>query len=141
MTRIVLDTNVFVGACLGAGASNQIVGACLENRLVAIMGNALFAEYEDVLSRDALFAKSRLNRQEREELFDIFSAHCAWIRVYYQWRPNLKDEADNHLIELAVAGNAACIVTRNTKDIAVGQLAFPHIKILTPEAFLKEHSL
>jgi putative PIN family toxin of toxin-antitoxin system len=141
MTRIVLDTNVFVGACLGAGASNQIVGACLENRLVAIMGNALFAEYEDVLSRDALFAKSRLNRKEREELFDIFCAHCEWIRVYYQWRPNLKDEADNHLIELAVAGNAECIVTRNTKDIAVGQLAFPHIKILTPEAFLKEHSL
>jgi putative PIN family toxin of toxin-antitoxin system len=141
MTRIVVDTNVFVGACLGAGASNVIVGACLEDRFVAIMGNALFAEYEDVLSRDALFAKSRLNRKEREELFDIFSAHCEWIRVYYQWRPNLKDEADNHLIELAVAGNAKCIVTRNMKDFATGQLAFPHIKILTPEAFLKEHPL
>jgi predicted nucleic acid-binding protein len=79
--------------------------------------------------------------QSREELFDIFSAHCEWIRVYYQWRPNLKDEADNHLIELAVAGNAKCIVTRNMKDFATGQLAFPHIKILTPEAFLKEHPL
>ena len=29
-----------------------------------------------------------------------------WVRVYYLWRPNLPDEADNHLVELAVAGNA-----------------------------------
>lgn len=27
--RIVVDTNVFVGACLGAGASNEVVTLCL----------------------------------------------------------------------------------------------------------------
>jgi hypothetical protein len=59
----------------------------------------LFAEYEDVLSRTRVFDKSRLSAKERNELFEIFLSGCDWIRVYYQWRPNLRDEGDNHLME------------------------------------------
>jgi predicted nucleic acid-binding protein len=88
--------------------------------------------------RSSLFEKSRLSAFERDEPFDIFLSGCEWVRVYYQWRPNLRDESDNHLIELAVAGNADCIVTRNTRDIENGQLLFPHISVLTPEQLLKE---
>ena len=36
-----------------------------------------------------------------------------WVVVYYGWCPNLPDEADNHLIELALAGGPATIVTHN----------------------------
>jgi putative PIN family toxin of toxin-antitoxin system len=136
--RIVVDTNIFVGACLTAGAANQVVAACLKERHQPLMGNSLFAEYEDVLARSSLFEKSRLSAIEREELFDIFLSGCEWVRVYYQWRPNLRDESDNHLIELAVAGNADCIVTRNTRDLENGQLLFPHIFVLTPEQLLKD---
>jgi predicted nucleic acid-binding protein len=46
------------------------------------------------------------------------------------------DEGDNHLIELAVAGHADCIVSRNIKDLVTGELSFPRIAILTPEQFL-----
>ena len=137
--RIVVDTNVFIGACLGAGASNAVVAQCLTGNALPLMGNALFSEYEDVLARSVLFAKSRLNAGERDELFDIFVASCEWIRVYYQWRPNLRDESDNHLIELAVAGNAQYIVTRNVRDLVSGQLAFPHLKMVTPEQYLKDN--
>jgi predicted nucleic acid-binding protein len=49
---------------------------------------------------------------------------------------NLKDEGDNHLIELAVAGNAQVIVSRNMKDLKSGELLFPEISFLTPEEFL-----
>lgn len=58
--------------------------------------------------------------------------------MYYIWRPNLPDEADNHLIELAVAGSADLIVTRNLHDIERGELFFPQLRIISPEAFLKE---
>ena len=47
------------------------------------------------------------------------------------------DEADNHLIELAVAGNADTIITHNTKDLAQGELRFPGLNIQTPAQFLK----
>ena len=137
--RIVVDTNVFIGACLGAGASNAVVTKCLAGSALPLMGNALFAEYEGVLARSTLFVQSRLNAGERDELFDIFAATCEWIRVYYQWRPNLRDESDNHLTELAIAGNAQYIVTRNIRDLASGQLAFPQQKIVTPEQYLKDN--
>ena len=136
--RIVVDTNVFIGACLGVGAANEVVRLCIEGRLTPLMGNALYAEYEDILARRTLFSKSRLSQSERDELFDIFASVSTWIRVYFQWRPNLRDEADNHLIELGVAGGASHVVTRNIRDVGSGELAFPRMRIVTPEQFLKE---
>jgi putative PIN family toxin of toxin-antitoxin system len=137
---VVIDTNVFVGACLGIGASSAVVARCLDGACEPLMGGALFAEYEDVLSRSALFKRCRLTAAERSELFDIFVAHCRWTRIYFGWRPNLRDEADNHLIELALAGGASHIVTRNVRDVAAMELRFPHLAVVTPERFLKEQS-
>jgi predicted nucleic acid-binding protein len=136
---IVIDTHVFIGACLGVGASNAVIAACLQGRHTPLMGTALLAEYEDVLGRDALFAGCRLTRAERDELLDIFLSVCQWTRIYYGWRPNLPDEADNHLIELAVAGSARAIVTRNRRDVARMELKFPSLSVISPEAFLQEN--
>jgi putative PIN family toxin of toxin-antitoxin system len=136
--RVVIDTNVFVGACMGVGASNAVVRACLEHRLVPLMGVALLTEFEATLSRDELFAGSRLDAAERSMLLDTFLALCEWTRVYFLWRPNLKDESDNHLIELAVAGDADVVVTRNLRDLRGAELRFEPLRILSPEDFLKE---
>ena len=137
-TRAVIDTNVFVGACLGTGTAAGVVRACLLGTVQPLMGAALLAEYEDVLARDDLMADSRLSRAERDDLLDIFIARCEWTRVYFAWRPNLPDEADNHLIELAVAGAAGFVVSRNLRDLARGELKFPGLRCLDPAAFLKE---
>jgi len=136
--RAVIDTNVFIGACLGTGAASSVVRACLQGKVQPLMGVALMAEYEVVLARDELMAACRLSRGEREELLDIFIARCEWTRVYFAWRPNLADEADNHLIELAVAGAAGFVVSRNLRDLARGELKFPGLRCLDPAAFLKE---
>lgn len=135
--RAVIDTDVFVAALLGTGAANALVGACLEGKLVPLMGAALFSEYEDVLGRERLFAKCRLSRAEREEVFDIFLSCCQWTRIYYSWRPNLMDEGDNHLIELAVAGGASAIVTRNVRDLRRAELRFPGLMVMTPAHCLR----
>lgn len=136
--HVVIDTNVFVGACLGTGASSAVVAACLDGRCAPLMSASLFAEYEAVLQRDALFEGCRLSTTEREELLDIFLACCTWTRVYYLWRPNLPDETDNHLIELAVAGGASHVVSKNQRDLQRMELRFPRLQILLPEEFLKE---
>jgi predicted nucleic acid-binding protein len=135
---IVVDTNVFVGACLGAGASNEVIARCLRGEATPLMGTALLAEYEDVLGRDELFERSRLDVDERDELLDIFLSRCIWTRIYFGWRPNVPDEGDNHLIELAVAGGARAIVTRNLRDLSRMELRFPKLRLLTPEDFLRE---
>lgn len=138
MMRAVIDTNIFLGACLGTGAANAVISTCFQQRFVPLMGTALLSEYEDVMQRVELFRECRLTADERDELLDIFLSHCEWTRVYYLWRPNLPDEADNHLIELAVAGSAECVVTRNLRDLKNMELRFPHLRVLGPEDFLKE---
>jgi predicted nucleic acid-binding protein len=60
-----------------------------------------------------------------------------WIDVYYLWRPNLRDESDNHLIELAIAGNAQIIATKNVNDFLNSDLIFPNLSILKPEQIIK----
>jgi putative PIN family toxin of toxin-antitoxin system len=139
--KTVIDTNVFIGACLGQGACLAVVKACIEEKIAPLMGVALLSEYEDVLSRDDLFVRSRLDAVERDELLDIFLATCRWTRIYYGWRPNLRDEGDNHLVELAIAGGAKYIVTRNLRDVAKMELLFPSLKVVFPETLLKEIKL
>ena len=131
---------MLVGSLLKqGGASRRVVRACLAGDYQPLIGAALFSEYEDVLSRKALWVDALLPARERDEVFDGFLRVCRWVEVYFAWRPNLPDEADNHLVELAVAGNATAIVTRNTRDLARGELRFPSLKILTPEQCLEAY--
>jgi predicted nucleic acid-binding protein len=58
--------------------------------------------------------------------------------VYYGWRPNLPDEADNHLIELALAGNASSVITHNVRDLRGGELQLGRLRVQTPAQFLEE---
>jgi putative PIN family toxin of toxin-antitoxin system len=134
----VIDTNVLVASLLrGGGAARNVVRACLTRQYQPVLGPALLAEYEDVLGRRDLFVSSVLNLAEREEVFDGFLNRCRWVEVYYAWRPNLPDEGDNHLIELAIAAQADGIVTRNLRDLTRGELKFPALEILTPEYCLE----
>ncbi len=70
---------------------------------------------------------------------EAFFAVSQWTEMYYLWRPNLRDEGDNHVIELAVAGNAEAIVTRNRRDFERAELRFPQVRIVTPAQCLKEY--
>jgi len=136
---VVVDTNVFVSALIrGEGASREVLRRCLRRELEPLMGAALFAEYESVLSRDELFRRSPLKASQREVVLNAFLSVCRWTRIYYLWRPNLRDEADNHVIELAVAGGARAIVTKNIRDFRAADLRFPGLRILRPEALFQE---
>jgi predicted nucleic acid-binding protein len=100
------------------------------------MGEKLLTEFEDVLGRTDLFRTSSLTAKEREELLDAFLSVCECVPVFFLWRPNLPDEGDNHLIELAVAGMAATLVTQNIRDLRRGELRFPQLNIETPAEFI-----
>ena len=141
MNRIVVDTNILVSAILSPdGAAREVLRRCLAGELKPLISNTLFLEYEDVLSREELFATAPITSGERTILLDAVLSICLWIDIAFLWRPNLPDESDNHLIELAIAGNARWIMTYNTKDIAAGELVFDGFNIVTPSNWLKENS-
>ena len=135
--RIVVDINVFVAATSSTrGASREVLRRCLLGRYEPLMSQALLAEYESVLARPGLFDRSPISSEERGALWAAVVSRCIWVRVYYLWRPNLPDEADNHVVELAVAGNAETIVTHNTRHFRRNELQFPRLGIVTPRELI-----
>jgi predicted nucleic acid-binding protein len=104
------------------------------------MGASLFAEYESLMRRERLFSGSILDADEREALLNAFIGVCDWTHIYFLWRPNPRDEADNHVIELAIAGGANAIVTKNLRDFRRMELLFPDLLILAPRDFMEKSS-
>jgi predicted nucleic acid-binding protein len=58
--------------------------------------------------------------------------------MFYGWRPNLRDEGDQHLVELAIAGGAETIVTYDIRDVRLGDLRWPGLADLTPPECLEK---
>lgn len=103
----------------------------------ALISNALFLEYEDVSKRKQVQDICPLSSKEIAELLNALYSLCEWVPIYYLWRPNIVDEGDNFLIELALAGNATHIVTNNISDLKNAELKFPELNIVTPARFLR----
>ncbi len=135
---VVVDTSVVISALIGAqGPSREILRRCLQGTYNPLISNALFLEYEDVISRKKILDLCPLNNNEIRELLSSFYSACDWVAIYYLWRPNIKDEGDNFLIELALAGNASFVITNNITDLTNAELKFPGLRIITPEQMLR----
>ncbi len=137
-SRIVVDTSVFISALIGpSGPSREVLRRSLNRQFIPLMGNALFCEYESVIQRQSILDQCPLTQTEILKLLQAFMSIAVWVDIFYLWRPNLKDEADNHLIELAIAGNADFLVTNNLKDFRNAQLSFPQLSILGPSDLIQ----
>lgn len=136
--RVVVDTNILVSAIMNKNsAPREVIRQCMLGKVVPLMGVSLFSEYEAVISRSSLFKNSALSERERNELLNAFLKVCHWVSIYFLWRPNLQDKDDDHIMELAVAGNAKYIITRNKRDFKNSELLFPDIQIVNAGEFLK----
>jgi hypothetical protein len=84
------------------------------------------------------FARSPLLADERDALFDALLSVSEWVKIHFLWRPNLPDEADTYLIELAVASAARPIITANLADFKPAELLFPHLRVCDAGTYLNE---
>lgn len=90
------------------------------------------------LSNSRAGSKCIFPADKRRSLFAAFASVCRKTEIYYLWRPNLRDEGDNHVVELAVAAAAKVVVTHNVSDFVRTELRFPALRVLTPAQLLKE---
>lgn len=136
--NIVIDTSVFIATILSKDTmSKTILQEVLKGNLKPQISLKLFNEYEDVLSRQDISNKSKLTKDEIEELLNALMSVSSWVEIYYLFRPNLQDEGDNHIVELAVASNSKYIITYNKKDFKQSELKFD-FEVLTPQEFLEK---
>ncbi|MEM8859193.1 MAG: putative toxin-antitoxin system toxin component, PIN family, partial [Chloroflexota bacterium] len=109
----------------------------LDGKLKIALSDPVYAEYSDVLLRASSLQKFKASQDEMSILLDYFAGIGKWHHIWYQLRPNLRDETDNMFVELAVTCGADFLITNNIKDFTVNpELKFDDLKIITPRDFM-----
>ena len=132
--QIVVDTNVIVAALRSRrGASHRLLRLIDRGKFEINISVPLVLEYEDAGKR---IAKEVVLRDEDiEDVVDYICKVANHHKVYYLWRPFLRDPKDDMVLELAVSGGCEIIVTYNVKDFE-GVEAFG-LKVMTAKEFLE----
>jgi predicted nucleic acid-binding protein len=92
----------------------------------------LVLEYEAAAKKQS--RATGLTSADIDAIVDYICLVAQKHKVYYLWRPLLKDPKDDMVLELAVASNAEAIVTYNKADFN-GSEHFG-IKAITPKELL-----
>lgn len=129
LPAIVIDTNVLVAALKSSrGASYRLLSLVDSGRFVLNLSTPLVAEYEEVLKRE-------VPALAVDDIIDYLCAIAHRHKVFYLWRPTLKDPDDDMVLELAVK-SGAMIVTWNVRDFAkAGRFG---VAVVTPRQFLQQ---
>jgi putative PIN family toxin of toxin-antitoxin system len=128
----VLDTNVIVAAMRSpTGASAALLMAARRSEVTLLANVALALEYEAIclLSEHRLAAGLDLNGVEI--FIDAVLAMIEPVETHFMWRPQLRDPADELVLEAAVNGRAEALVTFNRRDFGAVPVGFG-IDMLTP---------
>ena len=137
---IVLDTNVLIsGLCRYENFPSYKLLRSIQKRETPIaLNQKLFLEYESVLYRDEILRLIGATPGEVKIILDALVALAIESEPYYLWRPNLKDEAGNFILEVAVT-TSAILITKNLKDFESGELKFSDLSVMTPGNFYKQY--
>ncbi len=132
MTRLVFDTNVIISAVL---FNNSVPGQAFIRALshgTILVSSALVGELSRVLGRDRF--DRYVTREERDAFLASLIRESSLIEIS-QAVQVCRDPEDDQILELAVNGNAAYIVTGDADLLILNP--FRGIEIVTPAEFLQ----
>jgi len=133
--RVVLDTNVVVAALRSRrGAAAAVLLGAGTGQFEFCLSVTLFFEYESALKRSE--SGVVLSMAPIDDILDQLAAVGRRQEIFFLWRPVLPDPADDHVLEVAVAGQCDAIVTYHRRDFR-GADRFG-IRIVRPPQFLLE---
>ena len=133
MTRFVFDINALISAFLiEESVPSQAVRAAL-NQGVVLVSAPLLTTLAGVLQRPKF--DRYLTLDEREELVAAFVASSHMIEIAERIR-TCRDPDDDAILEVAVNGNAATIITGDPDLLVLNP--FRGVQILAPADFVRQ---
>lgn len=131
--HVILDTNVLIaGLRSRRGASFALLELLAEEAFEVSVSVPLVLEYEAVARRQA--RELGLTHADVDAVVDFVCTQAHHRKIFYLWRPFLRDPNDDMVLEVAVEAQCRFIVTFNTRDFAgVEQFG---LQALTPGEFL-----
>jgi putative PIN family toxin of toxin-antitoxin system len=137
--RVVIDTCVWVAAVRSRrGASFALLSEIPHRRFHFGIFVPLFLEYKAKLLEIVEKAQTPLSLKQINSILSALAFYCSEVPIFYQLRPNLKDENDNMVFTCAANFGATKIITHNVKDFITGKLTAYEIEIITPGDFIRE---
>ena len=110
--KVVIDTNILVAALRNRlGPSFALMQQVRQGLITMCCTPALFLEYEDVLKRADQLQASGLLAEDVDAVLNELAGLVLPVTTHYQWRPQLRDPADEMVLEAAANAQAQAIVT------------------------------
>lgn len=136
---VTIDTNILFQAFYSSvGASHEIIRMVRCGEIEMAISVPVCQEYRDVLSRSHNKTLLGLDDADVDTIMSFVATVGRVTHISYSWRPNLRDEADNMIVELARASASRFLITRNVRDMTVGSdLKNDDIDVVTPGEFLR----
>lgn len=135
--KIVLDTDVIIaGMRSPSGASAEIIRRARLGELTMMASVSLFMEYEAKCTLPIHYQAAGLSAQEAEIFINTLASIISPVKTHYLWRPQLRDPADEMVLEAAVNGGAKALISFNQKHFGLTPQRFG-IQLLLPSEFLR----
>ncbi|TDQ45321.1 hypothetical protein DFR43_101224 [Tepidicella xavieri] len=93
-------------------------------------------EYEAVCSRMEHLEAAGLHPEDLPVFLDALAYLIRPIHIHYLWRPQLRDLADELVLEAAINAGAHALITFNRKHFEAAAARFS-LPVMTPGAFLR----
>lgn len=118
--RVVLDTNIIVSALRSAnGAAAAVIALLADDQLEAHLSLPLYMQYKDVVLRHT--EELRIPSDEISAALESIKHLSVLHDIHFLLRPELEDEGDNLVLELAFTARVDFIVTHNVRDFLRSQ--------------------
>ncbi len=114
-----------------AEASAELLGMARRAEVTLLANVALALEYEATCRLPEHSLAAKLDPDEVGVFVDAVLAMAEPVETHFMWRPQLRDPADELVLEAAVNGQAAALVTFNRRDFGAVPAQFG-IDLLTP---------
>lgn len=136
----VLDTNVVVaGLRSPKGASAALLDRAFDRIFTPLVSVALVLEYEALCVHPDQRIASGLEELEVRAFISALCAVAQPVEIRFLWRPQLRDPADEMVLETAINGQADGLVTFNKRDFSNALTRF-RIALLSPHEALRRLS-
>ena len=135
--KIVLDTDVVVAAMRSpTGASAELIRMARRQELTVAASVSLMMEYEAVCLRDEHMVAAGLNHGQVMTFLDAIAGFVKPVKVHFLWRPQLRDPADELVLEAAVNADVDALVSFNIRHFKAAVAKF-NFRLESPGAFLR----
>ena len=130
---VIFDTSIIFFALQSRnGVSYKLFEKLLNEEFSIAISVPLVMEYEAMLKKKLVPAI--YTEEDIDNVIDYLCLIGKQTKIYYLWRPHLKDAFDDHVLEVALYSGVSYIVTHNIKDFTIAKEM--GIIAITPREFL-----